>query len=222
VADEVEELAEAAWRYGYPLVENLRQIERYVTTGVGANPATTFNAFSHAEHLATPHDTFVSINNDTVYSMGPIDLGVGPVTLEVPDTGGAYYVLQFIDAWTNNFAYVGTRATGTGAGRFLLTPPGWDGDVEDGATQIRFPTRIGVIVGRWACDGPDDLPRVRSLQQATTLTPRRVRRRPPAFPGSIRASRSSCASGSSCGCGWRRSRLPPATSSGSRVSLRWA
>jgi hypothetical protein len=169
--EQLAELAQRAWWYGYPLVVNLEQIERYVTTGVGANPATTFNAFSHASHLATPADTFVSINNDTVYSMGPIDLSAGPLLFEVPDTAGAYYVFQFIDAWTNNFAYVGTRATGTGAGRFLLTPPGWNGRVPDGTTQIRFPTRIGHIVGRWACDSTDDLARVTALQQATSLTP---------------------------------------------------
>jgi hypothetical protein len=34
----------------------------------------------------------------------------------VPEAGDRYYVLQFIDAWTNNFAYLGTRATGPGPG----------------------------------------------------------------------------------------------------------
>ena len=47
--------------------------------------------------------------------------------LKVPDAGGRYYVLQFIDAWTNNFAYVGHRATGTNAATFLLVPTDWDG-----------------------------------------------------------------------------------------------
>ena len=61
--------------------------------------------------------------------------------LDVPDTGGRYYVLQFVDAWTNNFAYVGQRATGTGAGSFLLVPPG--GSVPDnGIPVIRFPTKV--------------------------------------------------------------------------------
>ena len=54
----------------------------------------------------------MSINNDTVYSIAQLDLSGGPVRLRVPDAGGRYYVLQFVDAWTNNFAYVGHRATG--------------------------------------------------------------------------------------------------------------
>lgn len=159
-----------AYLYGFPLVFNLDQVTRYTTTGVGATPAAPFNTFSHARTLAGPADTFVTINNDTLYSMAQVDLSVGPVELQVPDTAGRYYVFQFVDAWTNNFAYVGHRATGTQAGRFLLVPPSWRGDTGD-ATVIRFPTTIASIVGRWAVSGDHDLPDVHALQDATTLTP---------------------------------------------------
>ncbi|NNH76005.1 DUF1254 domain-containing protein [Nocardia uniformis] len=158
-----------AYVYGFPLVFNLEQVLRFVTTGVGANPAAPFNTFGHTRALATPEDTFVSVNNDTVYSVAQLDLSVGPVRLSVPDTGGRYYVLQFVDAWTNNFAYIGSRATGTGTGEFLLVPPGWEGD-DQGLRVIGCPTRIATIVGRWAVTG-DDLSAVHALQDATTLTP---------------------------------------------------
>jgi hypothetical protein len=82
-------------------------------------------------------------------------------------------VLQFVDAWTNNFAYVGTRATGSAAGEFLLVPPGWADEPHVDTTVIRFPTRVGTIVGRWAVAGEDDLPTVHALQDATTLEPTR-------------------------------------------------
>lgn len=164
------DLATEAYLYGFPLVFNLEQVQRYVEEGIGANPAAPFNTFSHARTMAGPADTFVTINNDTVYSMAQIDLGVGPVLLQVPDTAGRYYVLQFVDAWTDNFAYVGHRATGTGAGAFLLVPPGWAGEAPQGATVIEFPTRVGSIVGRWACAGEHDLTAVAALQDATTLT----------------------------------------------------
>ena len=160
-----------AYLYGFPLVFNLDQVTRYVTEGVGANPTAPFNTFSHARKLAGPQDTFVTINNDTVYSMAQIDLSVGPVELHVPDTAGRYYVLQFVDAWTNNFAYVGHRATGTAEGDFLLVPPDWDGNASDTQTVIRFPTTVASIVGRWSVAGDDDLPNVHALQDATTLTP---------------------------------------------------
>ncbi|KAM9861688.1 hypothetical protein ACI1US_02467 [Leucobacter sp. BZR 635] len=162
---------EQAFIFGFPLVFNLDQVGRYVETGVGANPAAPFNSFSHARALAGPADNFVSINNDTVYSMAQLDLSVGPVMLEVPDTAGRYYVLQFVDAWTNNFAYVGHRATGTEAGRFLIVPPAWGGVAPADATVIVSPTTVASIVGRWACDGEADLPAVHRLQDAASLTP---------------------------------------------------
>ena len=171
VVEDRSALAASAYLYGFPLVFNLEQVERYVTTGVGANAAAPFNSFSHARTLAGPEDTFVTINNDTLYSMAQLDLGVGPVLLHVPDTGGRYYVLQFVDAWTNNFAYVGHRATGTGPGDFLLVPPGWSSETPRGATVIRLPTHVASIVGRWACAGPGDFAEVHALQDATTLTP---------------------------------------------------
>nr|WP_242061581.1 DUF1254 domain-containing protein [Microbacterium ureisolvens] len=156
--------------YGFPLVFNLEQVIRMTTTGIGSTPPAAFNSFSHGRALAGPADTFVSINNDTVYSMATVDLSVGPVALHVPETGGRYYVLQFVDAWTNNFAYVGHRATGTGEGDFLLVAPGWEGEAADGVTVIRFPTTIAAIVGRWAVGSADELPAVHALQDATTLT----------------------------------------------------
>jgi hypothetical protein len=36
---------------------------------------------------------------------------------------------------------------------------------------IEFPTTVATIVGRWACDGPDDLPAVRALQDLLALEP---------------------------------------------------
>ncbi|MFD4957596.1 DUF1254 domain-containing protein [Microbacterium sp. NPDC058389] len=166
---DLDALATQARLYGFPLVFDLEQVVRYTTTGVGANPQASFNTFSHARALASAADTFVSINNDTVYSMASLDLGVGPVRLSVP-ASDRYYVLQFVDAWTDNFAYVGTRGTGNGAGEFLIVPPGWEGDA-GGLTVVHAPTRVVSIVGRWSCAGIDDLPAVHALQDATTLTP---------------------------------------------------
>ncbi|MEN0084994.1 MAG: DUF1254 domain-containing protein, partial [Leifsonia sp.] len=174
-------LASEAYVVGFPLVFDLEQVDRFVREGLGAVPPAPFNVFGHARALAGPGERFVSINNDTVYSIAQIDLGVGPVLLSVPDAGERYHVLQFVDAWTDNFAYVGTRATGGGAGDYLLLPPEGTGSgmgaaaaadrERPGVTVVRFPTRVATIVGRWAVDGADDLPAVHVLQDALTLTP---------------------------------------------------
>jgi hypothetical protein len=169
MSDDRAALAAEAFIYGFPLVFNLSQVGRFVREGVGGVPAGPFNTFGHATQLAGPQDTFVSINNDTIYSIAQLDLSGGPVRLRVPDTAGRYYVLQFVDAWTNNFAYVGHRATGTEAGTFLLVPPEWDGSAGDGERVIRVPTDVASIVGRWAVAGEQDMPAVRELQAGLTL-----------------------------------------------------
>jgi hypothetical protein len=164
-------LAVDAYFYGFPLVFDLGEVARFGREGIGAVPATPINEFGHAHGLAGPETKFVSVNNDTVYSIANVDVSGGPVRLEVPDTLGRYYVLQFVDAWTNNFAYVGHRATGTEAGSFLLVSHGWDGEPLSGARVIRFPTSVATIVGRFAVNGEADLPNVAALQERLTLTP---------------------------------------------------
>ncbi|MFD0348052.1 DUF1254 domain-containing protein [Kitasatospora aburaviensis] len=168
---ELEALAADAYVYGYPLVSDLTMVERFTGGGMGTLPAAPFNRMSHATRLAEPGDPFVSVNNDTVYSIAQLDLSEGPLVLHVPDTAGAYYVLQFVDAWTDNFAYVGSRATGTGEQSWLIVPPHWHGTPPDPGRVIVSPTTIASIVGRFACTGPDDLPRVQALQEALTLSP---------------------------------------------------
>jgi hypothetical protein len=169
VSDELAAVAADAYIYGFPLIFDLQMVGGQAELGM-ITPA-PFNSFSHASRLAGPDDRFVSINNDTIYSIAQVDVSGSPVLLRVPDTAGRYYVLQFVDAWTNNFAYVGRRATGTAAGSFLLTPPRWEGNAPAGAHVIEFPTKVATIVGRWACDGPADLAAVQALQSNLTLEP---------------------------------------------------
>ncbi len=157
--------------YGYPLVYNLREIARLATTDNVIGVAAPLNQFASARALLDPSAKFVTPNNDTLYTVAACDVSAGPVVLQVPDTHDRYYVLQFVDAWTNNFAYVGRRATGTGAGTFLLAPRDYAGSVPAGATVIHAPTDVFAIIGRLQVDGSDDLAAVHALQDEFTLTP---------------------------------------------------
>jgi hypothetical protein len=113
----------------------------------------------------------VSPNNDTLYLVAMLDVRQGPVVLHVPDTQDRYYVLQFVDAWSNNFAYLGRRATGTAEAEFLLTDRDDQGEVPDGRTVVRAPTGVFSIVGRIQVDGEADVAAVHTLQDQFTLTP---------------------------------------------------
>lgn len=216
------DLAAEAYIYGYPLVYDLSMMGTSLRDGFGALAAAPFNRFAHSEHLADHRTEFVSVNNDTLYSIAQLDLTGGPLRLHVPDTGGAYYVLQFVDAWTNNFAYVGRRATGTGEGDWLIVPPGWSGSVPDGVRGvIDAPTAVVTVAGRNACDGPGDLPRVRALQEQLTLTPSTAGPTAPGCPRPSPAYRRNCASSRSCGCGWPTSRRPRPIRPTRTGSSRW-
>src|SRR4051794_21298555 len=127
--DQLVQAATRAYIYGYPLLYNLEEIAK-LPAGQGTlsqGRAVPWNTFWYADELVGPSAEFVSPNNDTLYILAPVDLSGGPVRVDVPDTGHRYYVLQCVDAWTNNFAYIGRRATGTGAGSFTFVPPGFAG-----------------------------------------------------------------------------------------------
>ena len=129
------------------------------------------NMFGYARELLGPEPEFVSPSNDTLYAMAMVDLTEGALVLHLPDTDDRYYVMQVVDAWTNNFAYLGRRATGTKEGFYMLAGPHWDGQVPDGVTLLRAPTSVFTIVGRFATSGGDDLAKVWALQDDTWLTP---------------------------------------------------
>lgn len=164
--------AAIAYLYGYPLVYNLREIANFSKGPnlLGQDPL-PLNTFGHARTLLDPTIHFVSPNNDTLYMVAMCDVRGGPLVLHVPDTNDRYYVLQFVGAWTNNFAYVGRRATGTEEARFLLAARDYDGPVPDDMRVITPSTGLFAIVGRIAVSGADDLPAAHALQDQFTLTP---------------------------------------------------
>jgi hypothetical protein len=80
-------------------------------------------------------------------------------------------VLQFTDAYTNYFFYIGTRTNITSGGSYLITGPNWNGTVPSGMTQIKSPTNLATIGGRILVNGPQDVSNVRALQDKFVLSP---------------------------------------------------
>ena len=134
-------------------------------------PQTLFADPLHAPASASKLAT-TGVNRDTLMTAGWLDLSKGPQVLHVPDMASRYYSVQFTDPSDNtNFAYVGKRATGTQAGDYLVSGPGWEGPVPSGMTQISSPNNSVLVFGRVLVESDSDLPTAYALSKQIQLTP---------------------------------------------------
>ncbi len=119
-------------------------------------------------------------NFDTLYSVAWLDLSKEPMVVSAPDTHGRYYLLPMLDMWTDVFASPGWRTTGTQAGNFVVTPPGWPPTARTVHTELRLPqdaqwieatTPYVWIIGRTKTEGPSDYDAVHKIQAGYKITP---------------------------------------------------
>lgn len=161
MAGDLETIAFEAWLYGLPAIEMATTRSRVLARGAEQN------RFHHVHRLLTPRDREVTLpNNDTLYSSAHIDLAEGGVTLTLPASGDRYLSLALMDAWSNNFAILGTRTTGPDGGIFRLVGPA---STESGPMVIRSPTDFVWALARVLVDGPEDLVAARQVQQAIAI-----------------------------------------------------
>ncbi len=165
-----------AYIYGFPwlYLSQIRwQWAGQATCGAGHNPCAPLNEFSHARELSTAADkTGGSPNNDTLYSVAWVDLSAEPLILSVPAIPGRYYTFEMSSMDSDNFAYVGTRVTGTQAGDYAIVGPGWTGELPSGVIELpRSRTASALILGRTLVYAEDDLANVHALQDQYKLTP---------------------------------------------------
>jgi hypothetical protein len=170
---EARRLAEEAYTYGFAIVENYRAL--YAMCVWPESPQYSgFNRYLHGRQLFdSSYDTVVNANNDTLYSTTFADLRAEPLVVSVPATGERYFVIQLVDMATDNFAYIGTRATGRDGGDFLLVGRHFRGALphEEFTGVIVAPSDFVALATRTAIDGPEDLPAVVAIQEQLRLTP---------------------------------------------------
>jgi hypothetical protein len=172
-----------AYVYFYPLV--IMDLTRKQSTNVesgkefGKGPMNMFTSVQ--EYPPASYKGVVRVNFDTLYSIAWLDLTKEPMIVSAPDTDGRYYLLPMLDMWTDVFASPGWRTTGTQAGNFIVTPPGWRPDLRDrfidefklprNTQRIEAPTPFVWIIGRTKTDGPPDYDAVHKIQAGYKVTP---------------------------------------------------
>jgi hypothetical protein len=165
--------ASDAYVCGYPLV-TMEMTRRVLTNGPQVE-GTRGPMGQVIKMRAYPDASFRDVtapNADTLYTTSFFDVGDEPWVLSVPDMKGRYFLLPFLDGWTNVFSVPGSRTTGTQAQTFAITGPGWSGVVPEGLTQLKSPTAIVWHLGRIYCTGtPEDYAEVHALQDAFKLQP---------------------------------------------------
>jgi hypothetical protein len=168
-----EDIATLAYIWGFPLITMQRQFN-FVTNpnvhGLGRGPA---NILVCARTLVDASFTdVVSPNSDTLYSVTQFDLKKEPVVLVVPPIAAdRYYTFEFLDAYTNDFAYIGTRATGSNGGTYLIGGPNWNGQVPQGMTKVWSPTNLAWFINRILVKGPSDVANVNAIQDKIVVKP---------------------------------------------------
>ena len=76
-----------------------------------------------------------------------------------------------MDAYTNVFSYIGTRATGSAGGTYLLAGPDWNEQVPEGMTKIWSPTNLAWLITRTSVKGPTDVSNVIAIQDQFSVKP---------------------------------------------------
>lgn len=158
---ELRTAAREAWLYALPLIEVA------TTRARGQALGHRMGVFTHVRNLADHrHRAVTTPNNDTLYSTAQIDLGAGPVTITLPSAGERYFSLALMDAYSNNFAILGTRTTGPEGLTIRLVGPT---DAADGPDAIRAPTNHVWALARILVEGPHDLEAARAVQAGLSM-----------------------------------------------------
>ncbi|HVY88575.1 MAG TPA: DUF1254 domain-containing protein [Hyphomonadaceae bacterium] len=162
---------DAAFFYSFPLYEIAR-------TGQNRAAAPGLNKLGHRAVLAD--DTMRQItapNNDTVYSSAQLELSGGPIEVNCPTDTSRYFNVTFMDAFSDNFAGMGTRLTKGQGGKYWVVGPAWKGSAPAGVTVLRSSTNDVWMLARIVVEGPDDLVAAKALQQKISI--RQVEATPP-------------------------------------------
>ena len=171
---EAKDIAEEGFIYGLPLVMNYAVMQEYSVDKNSGQFKAPFNEINNLHHVATPEDTAViTPNSDTPYSTIWLDLRAEPMVISVPTVERErYYSVMLVDGNTYNFGYIGTRATGTEPGDYLVVGPDWKDGTPSGIKKVfRSTTPFTLAVIRTQLFNAGDMLNVEKIQSGYKAQP---------------------------------------------------
>src|SRR5207249_10867743 len=185
---EARAIAKEAYIYGFPVVDSYRIQNSYFVDRQNPEFKASWNQIVNIPRVYTPADTAIQTpNSDTPYSWLGMDLRAEPLVLTVPPIEKErYFSVQLIDAYTFNFDYIGSRATGNEGGSYMVAGPNWKGETPKGVKKVfRAETEFAFAVYRTQLFNPDDIDNVKKVQagyKVQTLSAFLGTAAPPAAP----------------------------------------
>ena len=182
---EAKAIAEEGFIYGLPIVMNYAVMYEFAVDTKNSQFKAPFNQIKNLAHVATYKDTaVVTPNSDTPYSTLWFDLRAEPLVVSVPAVEKTrYYTVQLIDGNTFNFGYIGSRATGSDAGDYMVVGPNWQGATPAGIKKVfQSSTQFAFAAIRTQLFNPADMPNVVKVQAGYKAQPLSTYLKQPAPP----------------------------------------
>jgi hypothetical protein len=172
--EETTAIAEEGFIYGLPIVMNYAVMYEYAVDRNSGQFKAPFNQINNEARVFTYKDTAViTPNSDTPYSILWLDLRAEPVVLSVPAVERSrYYSVMLCDGNTFNYGYIGSRATGTQPGDYLVVGPDWKGETPAGIKKVfHSSTQFSAVAYRTQLFNPADMPNVVKIQSGYKVQP---------------------------------------------------
>lgn len=171
---ETKAIAEEGFIYGLPIVMNYAVMYEYCVDKDSGQYKAPFNQIHNEARVFTYKDTaIITPNSDTPYSLLWLDLRAEPMVLSVPAVEKSrYYSIMLCDGNTFNYGYIGSRATGSEAGDYMIVGPDWKGETPDGIKKVfRSTTQFSLVAYRTQLFNAEDMPNVVKVQAGYKAQP---------------------------------------------------
>jgi hypothetical protein len=182
---ETKAIAEEGFIYGLPIVMNYAVMYEYSVDKNSGQFKAPFNQIFNEARVFTYKDTaIITPNSDTPYSLLWMDLRAEPMVLSVPAVDKKrYYSVMLTDGNTFNYGYIGSRATGSDAGDYMVVGPNWKGETPPGIKQVfRSSTDFSLVAYRTQLIDAKDMPNVVKVQAGYKAQPLSAYLKQPAPP----------------------------------------
>lgn len=171
---ETKAIAEEGFIYGLPIVMNYAVMYEYSVDRDSGQFKAPFNQIHNEARVFTYKDTaVVTPNSDTPYSILWTDLRAEPIVLSVPAVEKKrYYSVMLCDGNTFNYGYIGSRATGSEAGDYMVVGPDWKGATPPGIKKVfRSSTQFSAVAYRTQLFNAEDMVNVVKIQAGYKVQP---------------------------------------------------